>query len=89
MRFETVYAVSANTRRFWDTDAGAAWGYVPVDDAEAFASGLPQAKMRVVGRGGPVLDLVVEPGRRFVRRPGVLVRLPVDQGRNAPDDQGL
>ncbi|MCX4792089.1 MULTISPECIES: NAD-dependent epimerase/dehydratase family protein [unclassified Streptomyces] len=42
VRFETVYAVSANTRRFWDTDAGADLGYVPVDDAEAFASLLPK-----------------------------------------------
>ncbi|MFI5682919.1 NAD-dependent epimerase/dehydratase family protein [Streptomyces sp. NPDC051636] len=41
VRFETVFAVSANNRRFWDTDAGANLGYVPVDDAEAFASRLP------------------------------------------------
>ncbi len=41
VRFETAYAVSANTRRFWDTDAGAELGYVPVDDAEVFVSRLP------------------------------------------------
>ncbi|MFF1793290.1 NAD-dependent epimerase/dehydratase family protein [Kitasatospora sp. NPDC058263] len=41
VRFATVYAVSANTRRFWDTEAGADLGYAPVDDAEAFASRLP------------------------------------------------
>lgn len=40
-RFETVYAVSANTRRFWDISAGERLGYVPVDDAEAFFSRLP------------------------------------------------
>lgn len=40
-RFETVYAVSANTRRFWDISAGERLGYVPVDDAEAFVSRLP------------------------------------------------
>jgi uronate dehydrogenase len=34
----TLYAVSANTRRFWDTSAGAELGYTPVDNAEAFAS---------------------------------------------------
>jgi uronate dehydrogenase len=43
VRFATVYAVSANTRRFWDIDAGVDLGYVPVDDAEVFASRLPAA----------------------------------------------
>ncbi|MBE1461449.1 hypothetical protein [Kibdelosporangium phytohabitans] len=43
MRFATLYAVSANTRRFWDIDSGADLGYVPVDDAEAFAPRLPAA----------------------------------------------
>ncbi|MFF1461597.1 hypothetical protein [Streptomyces sp. NPDC058330] len=37
----TVYAVSADTRRFWDTDAGAELGCTPVDDAETFAARLP------------------------------------------------
>ncbi|MEV0621330.1 NAD(P)-dependent oxidoreductase [Nonomuraea sp. NPDC050404] len=41
IRFTTIYAVSANTRRFWDLEAGTALGYTPVDDAEAFAPGLP------------------------------------------------
>jgi uronate dehydrogenase len=41
VRFATVYAVSANTRRFWDTDVGAELGYEPVDDAAAFVSRLP------------------------------------------------
>jgi uronate dehydrogenase len=41
IRFTTVYAVSANTRRFWDIEAGSALGYTPLDDAEAFASGIP------------------------------------------------
>ncbi|MFF6998936.1 NAD-dependent epimerase/dehydratase family protein [Streptomyces sp. NPDC008313] len=41
IRFTTVYGVSANTRRFWDIDAGKALGYTPVDDAEAFASRVP------------------------------------------------
>jgi uronate dehydrogenase len=41
VRFATLYAVSANTRRFWDIDAGADLGYVPVDDAEAFVARLP------------------------------------------------
>jgi uronate dehydrogenase len=41
--FTTVYAVSANTRRFWDIEPGAALGYMPVDDAEAFAPRIPPA----------------------------------------------
>ncbi|MFB9573657.1 NAD(P)-dependent oxidoreductase [Streptomyces yanii] len=41
VNFTTVYAVSANTRRFWDIEAGSAMGYTPVDDAEAFAPRIP------------------------------------------------
>ncbi|MFE7712963.1 NAD-dependent epimerase/dehydratase family protein [Streptomyces sp. NPDC057486] len=41
INFATVYAVSANTRRFWDLEAGSAMGYTPVDDAEAFAPRIP------------------------------------------------
>ncbi|WP_225829745.1 NAD(P)-dependent oxidoreductase [Streptomyces sp. NK08204] len=41
IRFTTIYAVSANTRRFWDIEAGAALGYTPVDDAEVFAPRMP------------------------------------------------
>ncbi|MFE7244311.1 hypothetical protein [Streptomyces sp. NPDC057580] len=41
INFATVYAVSANTRRFWDVEAGSALGYTPVDDAEAFAPRMP------------------------------------------------
>lgn len=39
--FTAVYAVSANTRRFWDLEAGSTLGYTPVDNAEAFASHIP------------------------------------------------
>jgi uronate dehydrogenase len=35
--FAIFYAVSRNTRRWWDLDAGAALGYEPRDDAEAYA----------------------------------------------------
>jgi uronate dehydrogenase len=35
--FAIFYAVSRNTRRWWDLDAGAALGYAPRDDAEADA----------------------------------------------------
>ncbi|MEK0099684.1 NAD(P)-dependent oxidoreductase [Streptomyces sp. A475] len=49
VRFATAYAVSANTRRFWDIEAAADLGYVPVDDAEAFASRLPTDGTRAAG----------------------------------------
>lgn len=40
--FTSVYAVSANTRRFWDIDSASLLGFTPVDDAETFASQLPE-----------------------------------------------
>ncbi|MDR6975060.1 uronate dehydrogenase [Streptomyces sp. 3330] len=39
-RFATVYAVSANTRRFWELPAATELAYTPVDDAETYASHL-------------------------------------------------
>ncbi|WCN78658.1 NAD-dependent epimerase/dehydratase family protein [Micromonospora sp. LH3U1] len=36
--FVTAYAVSANTRRFWDLDAAIQLGYTPVDNAEDHAA---------------------------------------------------
>ncbi|MFF1812652.1 NAD-dependent epimerase/dehydratase family protein [Streptomyces sp. NPDC058251] len=36
-RFATVYAVSANTRRFWDLPAESELAYTPVDNAETHA----------------------------------------------------
>lgn len=42
-RFATVYAVSANARRFWELPDLATLDYTPVDDAEAHASGIPGA----------------------------------------------
>ncbi|MET8119871.1 NAD(P)-dependent oxidoreductase [Micromonospora sp. NPDC005189] len=41
VHFVTAYAVSANTRAFWDTAAGAPLGYLPVDDAESYAERVP------------------------------------------------
>ncbi|MEU6370265.1 NAD(P)-dependent oxidoreductase [Streptomyces sp. NPDC046931] len=46
VRFATAYAVSANTRRFWELPDPAVLGYTPVDDAESHArdiagAGLP------------------------------------------------
>ncbi|MFC7741457.1 NAD-dependent epimerase/dehydratase family protein [Nocardiopsis composta] len=40
--FVAAYAVSANTRRFWDLSAGeTGLGHRPADDAEAFAAQIP------------------------------------------------
>lgn len=36
--FAVLYGISANTRAWWDLDAGRALGYHPEDDAEAWAS---------------------------------------------------
>ncbi|MEH0844515.1 NAD(P)-dependent oxidoreductase [Micromonospora sp. CPCC 205711] len=41
VHFVAAYAVSANTRRFWDIGAGAQLGYQPVDDAESRAAKVP------------------------------------------------
>jgi uronate dehydrogenase len=42
-RFAAVYAVSANTRRFWELPDPAVLDYTPVDDAEDHARGIPGA----------------------------------------------
>lgn len=42
-RFATVYAVSANTRRFWELPDPALLAYTPVDDAELHAADIPGA----------------------------------------------
>jgi uronate dehydrogenase len=41
LRFEIVYGVSANRRSWWAAGPGRRLGYVPQDDAEAFAAELP------------------------------------------------
>ncbi|MFF3906118.1 hypothetical protein ACFYZJ_08910 [Streptomyces sp. NPDC001848] len=40
-RFVTVYAVSANTRRFWKLPDVTELAYVPVDNAEVHAADIP------------------------------------------------
>ncbi|WP_236654769.1 NAD-dependent epimerase/dehydratase family protein [Streptacidiphilus anmyonensis] len=42
-RFATAYAVSANTRRFWELPDPAGLAYTPVDDAELHAGAIPGA----------------------------------------------
>ncbi|MEU6709117.1 NAD-dependent epimerase/dehydratase family protein [Streptomyces wuyuanensis] len=44
-RFATVYAVSANTRRFWEVPDSAVLDYTPVDNAERHAVDLPGAEL--------------------------------------------
>jgi uronate dehydrogenase len=39
--FAVIYGISANTRAWWDLEAGRQLGYEPLDDAEAFASRIP------------------------------------------------
>ncbi|MFC4529603.1 NAD-dependent epimerase/dehydratase family protein [Sphaerisporangium dianthi] len=41
LTYALVWGVSANTRNWWDLSAGRALGYEPVDDAEAYAAGMP------------------------------------------------
>ncbi len=38
LEYAVVYGISANTRGWWDLEAGRALGYEPVDDAEIFAN---------------------------------------------------
>ncbi|MFD4899423.1 NAD-dependent epimerase/dehydratase family protein [Streptomyces sp. NPDC058411] len=42
-RFAVAYAVSANTRRFWELPGPTEVGYAPVDDAEVHAADIPGA----------------------------------------------
>ncbi|KUJ54612.1 epimerase [Streptomyces albus subsp. albus] len=44
-RFAAVYAVSANTRRFWELPDPAVLGYTPVDDAEQHAGEIAGADL--------------------------------------------
>jgi uronate dehydrogenase len=47
--FAIVYGASANTRRWWPPDTEI--GFVPLDDSEVFADGLPESEYTV--QGGP------------------------------------
>jgi uronate dehydrogenase len=67
IRFEIVYGISNNTRRWWDlTRARTVLGYAPQDDAEAFAAELlkgPSSDFlgRIRWQGGIKLDLPFMP----------------------------
>lgn len=52
--YAVLYGISANTRAWWDLEAGRALGYEPADDAEQWADRLPEraedeAEAAVVG----------------------------------------
>lgn len=49
----TVWGVSRNTRRRWSLTEGARIGFVPEDDAEVFADGLPPGEERYLGGLAP------------------------------------
>ncbi|MFJ8670272.1 NAD-dependent epimerase/dehydratase family protein [Streptomyces sp. NPDC093600] len=46
-RFATAYAVSANTRRFWELTDPAELAYTPVDNAELHAADIPAADLPI------------------------------------------
>jgi uronate dehydrogenase len=57
--YAVLYGISANTRAWWDLEAGRALGYEPLDDAEAFASQVvpsPDDERHAAHVGGPYLD---------------------------------
>ncbi len=54
--FAVLYGISANTRAWWDLDAGRALGYEPRDDAEEFADAVepgPDDEIEAAHVGGP------------------------------------
>lgn len=54
--FAVFYGISANTRAWWDLEAGRALGYEPQDDAEAFADAIvprPEDEAEGAHVGGP------------------------------------
>ncbi|TDD68456.1 NAD(P)-dependent oxidoreductase [Jiangella aurantiaca] len=54
--FAVVYGVSANTRGWWDNDDAAVIGYVPRDDAEAFAGRFTPDDPAPIVQGGAFAD---------------------------------
>ncbi|MET9700775.1 NAD(P)-dependent oxidoreductase [Streptomyces sp. NPDC006529] len=46
-RFTTAYAVSANSRRFWELTDAAELAYTPVDNAEHHAADIPAAEVPI------------------------------------------
>ncbi|MFF7295457.1 NAD-dependent epimerase/dehydratase family protein [Streptomyces sp. NPDC008265] len=46
-RFATVYAVSANSRRFWELPEPATLKYTPLDDAETYVDRIPGAELHL------------------------------------------
>ena len=78
--FAVLYGISANTRAWWDLEPGRRLGYQPLDDAEAFAAGLParpEDEAEAAYVGGPFAAerlLPPRPGPRLSGASGVLSR---------------
>jgi uronate dehydrogenase len=49
LTYAAFYAVSRNTRRWWDLSAGAALGFAPRDDAERYAGDVDVAEPTLAG----------------------------------------
>ena len=76
--FVAVWGISANTRRVWSLERGAAIGYHPQDDAEVFAAHAV--------RGDPERD---EAGRRYVGGPFAMVLPEPSEGLTPEHDRRL
>ena len=77
-RHRVLYGVSANTRGWWDLAPGRAIGYHPFDDAETFASDIPEraedaAEVGLVG--GPMATDGADRPALDVHAPGALLQL--------------
>lgn len=61
--FAVLYGISANTRAWWDLDAGRELGYEPLDDAEAFVDAIaprPEDEDEAAHVGGPYATAAFE-----------------------------
>lgn len=61
--FAVLYGISANTRAWWDLDAGHALGYEPLDDAESFVHAIgtgPHDEAEAAHVGGPYATAAFE-----------------------------
>lgn len=56
--FAVVWGISANTRRWWSLTEGAALGYHPIDDSEAFADEILTGQPEPDWHGDELLALV-------------------------------
>jgi nucleoside-diphosphate-sugar epimerase len=60
-----IWGISANTRRWWSSAGGDAIGYLPLDDAEAYAAEVGEPELTAAENqlvGGPVATRAMGPG---------------------------